>query len=163
MVSWLFRWHDQHRHTAVLPLAAFLVFVAFQLASVIRFREPLVPEPVGYLIAATLLLATLVSLQLSLTLWLRACIIIHIDRLGMSVTGVRMAVERLAKDHEERWNAPTAALGNPRIVPPQGTYGRGRTLAAVEDDPTEALFGDVVKNFDRLDIDREPPTGDVVA
>ena len=168
MVSWLFWWHDNHRRTALLPFAVFLVFVAFQLASVIRFREPLVPEPVGYLIAAALLLATLVSLSLSLAHWVRTQtvtdVITHIDRLGMDLTGVRMAIERSIREAVANWNGPTST-GNPRVFipPPQGTYGRGRTLSAVDDDPTEAFDQMVVRNFDKRDIDLEPPTGDVAS
>jgi hypothetical protein len=162
MVAWLFRWHDNHRRTALLPGIAFLGFFGLQLYTEIRFREPVLVEPVGYLVAATLMLATLASLVLSLALWLRACIIIHIDRLGMSVTGVRMAVERVGKGQpaaaDPAWTGRTDS--NPRIIT-RGLYGKGRPLAAVDEDPTE-VFDEVVR-FNKLDIDREPPTGDVAA
>jgi hypothetical protein len=163
MVAWLFRWHDEHRRTALLPGIAFLGFFGLQLFTEIRFHEPVLVEPVGDLIAGALILMTLVSGGLSLAHWVRTAVttdvIVHMDRHAMGVERVRMVVERAIREMAP-WNQPTSSAGNPRVIT-HGLYGKGRPLAAVDDDPTE-VFDEVVR-FNQLDIAREPPTDDVAA
>ena len=74
MISWLFKWHGRHRRAALLPAGALGTLCAFQLLTISRYDELLLPEPLGYLLAAVLVLLTLASLVVSLAHWLRECI-----------------------------------------------------------------------------------------
>ena len=158
MISWLFKWHGRHRRAALLPAGALGALCAFQLLTISRYDELLLPEPLGYLLAAVLVLLTLASLVVSLAHWLRECVAAaHDDEHAAVAEHLAFVIAEMGLMRRMLEQRPTVPLPRPGgwdgglnqriVIPPRSTtvYG-ARQGAGSKDFLPEVMEG--ITGFD---------------